>query len=185
MPVLRKEVALYPETLLDTPPVDEVVRRWMVLYTKPRQEKAICREMLRQRIPYYLPLIAKTRQYGQRKLTSHAPLFAGYVFTLGSEGERTRMLATNRVLRVLPVDDPSQLVHDLRQVHQLILANAPMTIESRLVPGDRVRVQKGPFGGMEGTVLHRHGRTRLMVSINFLQRGASIEIEDFLLEPID
>jgi transcriptional antiterminator RfaH len=157
----------------------------MVLYTKPRQEKAICRDLLRQRIPYYLPLIAKTLQYQQRRLTSHAPLFAGYVFTFGSETERTRMLATNRVLRVLEVDDPAQLVHDLDQVRRLILSNAPLTIESRLVPGDHVRVQKGPFGGMEGTVLHRRGRTHLLVSINFLQRGASIEIEDFLLEPID
>jgi len=34
-------------------------------------------------------------------------------------------------------------------------------------------------------VLVRRGETRLLVSINFLQQGASVEIDDFQLEPID
>ena len=33
-------------------------------------------------------------------------------------------------------------------------------------------------------VLSRRGRTRLVIGVNFLQQGASVEIEDFLLEPI-
>ena len=52
-------------------------------------------------------------------------------------------------------------------------------------PGDRVRVRRGPLAGVEGTVLTRRGRKRLLVSVDFLQQGASVEIEDFLLEPID
>ena len=185
MPVLRAEASLYPETLLDSPSWEMPDRRWMVLYTKPRQEKSLARDLVRLQISFFLPLIEKTLQYGQRRLCSHLPLFAGYIFTLASEVERGKMLATNRVLRVIMVDDAQRLVFDLRQLHQLILSKAPLTVESRLVPGDRVRVQKGPFAGMEGTVLHRRGKARLLVSVDFLQQGASIEIEDFLLEPAE
>lgn len=185
MPVLRKEPSLYPEMLLDGPSWEEGERRWVVLYTKPRQEKALSRELLRQQVPFYLPLVKKTLQYQRRKLVSHTPLFSGYVFLCASEPERVRTLATNRVLRILPVDDPERLVRDLRQLRQLIAINAPLTIESRLGPGSRVRVRKGPFAGIEGLILRRRGETRLLVSINFLQRGASVEIDDFLLEPLD
>ena len=74
---------------------------------------------------------------------------------------------------------------DLRQLHQLIAADAPLTVESRLGPGQQVRVRQGPFAGLEGTVLKRRGQMRLLVSINFLQQGASVEIDDFMLDPFD
>jgi hypothetical protein len=38
---------------------------------------------------------------------------------------------------------------------------------------------------MEGTVLVRRGKTRLIVHVTFLQQGASVEIDDFNLEPLD
>jgi hypothetical protein len=41
------------------------------------------------------------------------------------------------------------------------------------------------LAGLEGTVLARHGRTRLLVAVDFLQQGASVDVEDCFLEPID
>ena len=185
MPVLAKEKCLFPETLLESPDSSAVDSQWMVVYTKPRQEKSLARDLLRQAIPFYLPLVKKTLQYARRRVTSFAPLFDGYLFMLGAEKQRTASLATNRVLRVLPVNDGLRLVTDLRQVERLIQADVPLTVESRLRAGMNVRVRSGPFAGVEGVVLRRRGQTRLLVSINFLQKGASVEIEDFLLEPLD
>ena len=188
MPVLPEEPNLYPDSLLDEPP-DEPSdgmssRRWMVLYTKARQEKSLARELLVYQIPFYLPLVKKVSVSRGRKRTSLAPLFGGYVFVYGSEQERVKGLTTNRISRVLPVEDPDQLVYDLRQLRQLIAANVPLTVESRLGPGQRVRVLQGAFAGVEGIVLKRRGVMRLLVSITFLQQGASVEIDDFLLEPL-
>jgi transcription antitermination factor NusG len=176
---------MYPETLLDGAPAELTTGRWLALYTKARQEKSLSRELLKLRIPFYLPLVRKTNISRGRKRTSLTPLFAGYVFLCGSEEERLRALATNRICRILTVEDPDQLLFDLRQVHQLIAANAPLTVESRMAPGQRVRVRQGAFAGLEGTVLKRRGETRLLVSINFLQQGASVEIDDFLLDPLE
>jgi hypothetical protein len=94
-------------------------------------------------------------------------------------------VTTNRISRVLDVHSPDQLVYDLRQLHRLIVSGAPLTIESRFASGRRVRVRCGSLAGVEGTVLSRRGGTRLLVAVNFLQQGASVEIEDFLLEPLD
>jgi transcription antitermination factor NusG len=185
MPILKEEPSMYPETLLDAASTELGNCRWLALYTKARQEKSLARELLKYRVPFYLPLVRKTNISRGRKRTSLVPLFAGYVFLCGAEEERLRALATNRVSRILTVEDPDQLLFDLRQLRQLIVANAPLTVESRLGPGERVRVRQGAFAGLEGTVLKRRGETRLLVSINFLQQGASVEIDDFLLDPLE
>jgi transcriptional antiterminator RfaH len=185
MPILKEEPSMYPDTLLDAAPSEPGGRRWLALYTKARQEKALARELLKLQIPFYLPLVGKSNVSRGRKRTSLVPLFGGYVFFYGSEEERLRTLATNRISRVLTVETPEQLVFDLRQLRQLIAAGAPLTVESRLGPGRRVRVRQGAFAGLEGIVLKRRGETRLLVSINFLQQGASVEIDDFMLDPFE
>ena len=185
MPVLAKEASLFPETLLESAELPSAGGQWTVLYTKPRQEKSLARDLLRQTVPFYLPLVKRTLQYGRRQITSFAPLFGGYLFMVGSESQRAVSWATNRVLRILPVNDSAQLIADLRQVQRLIAANVPLTVESRLQAGQKVRVRSGAFAGVEGIVLRRRGEIRLLVSVNFLQQGASVEIEDFRLEPLD
>lgn len=185
MPVLPEQVSIYPPALLDGANGEAWDRRWWVLYTKVRQEKAVARDLAGYQVPFYLPLVGKTSQRRGRAVRARIPLFSGYVFLFGSDEERVRALTTNRVSRVLKVTDPDRLLRDLQQVYRLIASRAPLTVESRLTAGDRVRVLDGPMAGLEGTVLTRRGRTRLLVSVNFLQQGASAEIEDYLLEPLD
>jgi len=185
MPILAEETSVYPATLLDDLPNDVSDRLWWVLYTKARQEKALARFLLSRQIPFYLPLVKKTTAGRARSLVSHTPLFAGYVFLYGTKEERLRSLTTNRVSRTLTIDDPDRLQFDLRQLRRLIVADAPLTVESRLSAGQRVRVRHGAFADLEGTVLTRRGKTRLLVSVDFLQQGASVEIDDHLLEPVD
>ncbi len=185
MPVLSPETGLYPETLLDGFSEEPSGRRWWAIYTRARQEKALARDLLRYEIPFYLPLVKKTTLYGRRRISACLPLFSGYVFLFGSEDERVHAWTTNRISRVLTVGTPGQFREDLRQIHRLILSNAPLTVESRLAPGRRVRVQYGSLAGLEGTVVTRRGGTRLVVRVDFLQQGASVEIDDFMLEPVD
>jgi transcription antitermination factor NusG len=185
VPILKEETSIFPDNLLEDSIQEPAERRWMVVYTKARQEKAFSRELLAFQIPFYLPLIKKTTIGKTRKRVSFVPLFSGYVFLFAGEAERTKSLTTNRISRILSVSDPEQLIHDLEQLRRLIASDAPLTLEQRLAPGDRVRVKQGALMGMEGTVLVRRGVTRLLVSVNFLQQGASVEVEDFLLERVE
>lgn len=183
MPILGDETNVFPETLLDESFGDETERQWWVLYTKSKQEKAIARELLAQEVPFYLPLVTKLTYVRGKGVPSRKPLFAGYVFLFGTDEERVLGLKTNRISRVLPVDDPEQLQRELGDLERLIRSGAPLTIEARLAPGRPVRIRSGPLEGLEGTVITRRGQTRLLVSVQFLQQGASVEIDDYMLEP--
>ena len=185
MPILQQEVSLWPENLLDSPPAGPSELRWWLLYTRARQEKAIARKLLSQSIPFYSPVVRRTLRYGTRRVQSYVPLFAGYVFMYGTDESLSGAWTTRCLSRVLLVDDQDRVRGDLQRIHRLITSNAPLTPESRLMPGRRVRVRSGPLLGLEGTVLERRGEVRLLVAINFIQQGASVLLEDYLLEAID
>ena len=134
-------------------------------------------------IPFYLPLVPKDNLIRGKKVQSRIPLFSGYVFLFGTREERAQSLTTNRVSSILPVEDQPQLTTDLRQIRTLINFKAPMTLEQKLGAGDPVRIKTGPMKGLEGVVVTRRAETRLLVSVNMLQQGVSVEIDDFVLEP--
>jgi transcription antitermination factor NusG len=184
MPILDREPSVYPEDLLTelAPLETEIERRWWAVYTKPRQEKSLARDLLAHRVPFFLPLIPKRSVYRGRRIRSHIPMFTGYLFLFGSDDERLRAISTNRISQLLTVHDAEGLVGDLRSIHHLIQSEAPLSVESRLQPGRRVRVSSGPFLGLEGTVEACKSGYRLIVGVKLLQRGVSLEIEDACIE---
>jgi transcriptional antiterminator RfaH len=187
MPILPREPDVYPDDLLDESQVLLAQQSpWWALYTKARREKDLMRRLRGMEIPFYGPLAPrKTRSSNGRVRVSHNPLFPGYVFLCGDEEQRRLALTTNCISRILPVVDTSDLVRDLRQVQRLILCDAPLTAEARLQPGMRVRVRSGALAGVEGVVIKRRGKDRLLVAVHFLQQGASVSLEDYEVEPLD
>jgi transcriptional antiterminator RfaH len=182
MPVLPAETDAFPDSLLEPMPTDlGVGRSWYVLHTKPRQEKSLARILLEKHAPFYLPQIPKRRVARGRVVTSYLPLFPGYVFQLASPEERLAALKTQRVLQALPVDAQDRLWDDLRQIRRLLASGEPVTPEDRLEPGDLVEVQSGPLAGLRGTILRTASGRRFVVQVNFIQRGASVVLDDLTL----
>jgi transcriptional antiterminator RfaH len=188
MPILSKEPGIYPQNLLEPNPPEEMsgsAGLWWAAYTKTRQEKALARQLAKQQIAHFLPLVPHTRVGGGRKWQSFIPLFPSYVFLFGSETDRHSALGTNRIVSVITVKDQQQLYLDLVQIKRLIDSNAPLTIERRLEAGRLVRVKNGALQGIEGVVTRRRSGDRLLVAVHLMQQGVSLSIDDFQVEPID
>ena len=184
MPTLAAETNLFPHRLLEDACVPTAERRWWAVQTKSRQEKSLARDLLNCEIPFYLPLIRKYSLVRGRKTCSYLPLFSGYLFLYADETERVRSLTSNRISQLLPVLQQEPLRHDLWQLNRLMETDSLLTWEPWLQPGRRVRIHSGPLLGVEGTFICRRGESRLLVAIDFLQQGASLEIAEWLLEPI-
>lgn len=183
MPILGEEPSIHPPELLDGFTAECTDRVWWCAHTKARQEKSLARDLLQRKIPFYLPLVAREHLIRGKRVQSFVPLFGGYVFLFATEEERIQCLATQRIAHMLPVEDGERLTNDLRDVCRLIQADAPLTVERRLAPGQLVRIKGGALLGMEGTVVTRRGKSRLVVAVDFLQQGVSVEVDDALLEP--
>lgn len=180
-------VDLYPASLLKRTGTDEAnapqtKHVWWLAHTRPRQEKVVATALLARGVGYYLPLLTRKSLTRGRTRLARIPLFPGYVFVHGDENERLAALQTNRLITMQHVPDGDLLRAQLKQLAELIAAGVPLTRESRLVPGERVRIKAGPLRDIEGTVLRRNGKTEFLVSIDFLHQGASLEIDDWMLE---
>lgn len=189
MPILPAEPDFYPPDLWETPrslgsDPSEVV--WRCLHVKPRQEKAVGRELLKLQVSYYLPQVVKEDRTPQgRKIRSVVPLFPGYLFLFGDLTARLAALRGNRVVSVLEVADQPSLEHDLLQIHRMLASGVPVTPEPAMPVGARVRIQTGPLLGVEGTVIRRGKRDQFVAVVRFLGRGATVDLEDWQVERID
>ena len=61
-------------------------------------------------------------------------------------------------------------------------SGAFLAIERRLDSGTAVRSRSGTLKGMEGIVVKRYRKTRLLVAVKCLQEGVFVEIDDCALE---
>ncbi len=186
MPILKREDDIWPADLLGehSPWLEREGLQWWCIYTLSRREKDLIRKLASWEIPHYAPMIPKRyRSPAGRLRTSFVPLFPNYVFMLADNEMRHRSMTSNCISRYTEVTDGQQLVHDLRQVHEVIGAGVPLTPEARLQPGDRVRVRTGPFRNYEGTVIRREGKTRLLLSVRYLEQGVSMEVDEGILIP--
>ena len=184
MPILPLEPYIFPDGLLAQPTAEITTCRWWVLHTRPRAEKTLARRLLRQGMPFFLPLYERRWRSHARVLESHKPLFPGYLFLQGTDEDRGRVLQTKLVARALRVDDQRQLEADLMRVHQLVMAGVALAPEDRLQPGRWVEITSGPLTGLTGKFLRRGRHRKVFVEVEFLQRGVSVQLESWSIRPL-
>jgi transcription antitermination factor NusG len=184
MPILAAEPCILPLNLLDEFCELDQERRWLAVYTRPRQEKSLARQLRAMNIPHYLPLISKSQLMGGRRVVSQVPLFTSYIFLFCHDEERIDALDTKRILQAKPASRKSEMTQDLRNIDRLIKSQLPLNVESRLLPGRRVRVKNGSLIGMEGLIIARRGGERLFVALHFLGQAVSVQIPDFQVEAV-
>ncbi len=186
MPILPPEPDLYPEDLFSEAGSSERGRAgWWVLHTRPRQEKSLARDLRAHQIPYYLPQVQRRTPWRGRVFTSYVPLFSGYLFLLTDAEGLHRSLSTRRVARSLEVKNQDQLWHDLQQINRLLISGMPVTPEERLAPGMIVEIRAGPLAGLRGEILKSASGRRFVVAVDFIQRGASVLLDDYTLTCVE
>jgi transcriptional antiterminator RfaH len=188
LPILPAEPDFYPPELWLDPeslPRQNSEAVWWCLHTKPRQEKATARELRKGGLTFYLPQVLKEDRTPQgRKIRSVIPLFTSYLFLLGDLHDRLAALRGNRLVSVLEVIDQKTIEHDLRQIHRMLSSGLPVQPEPTVPVGARVKITTGPLAGVEGTVIRRGKRDQFVAVVQFLGRGATVDLQDWQVEQI-
>ena len=166
-------------------PLQAVTRPWMVLHTKARQEKAVARYLEAAGADFYLPLITRVTLIQNRKYRSQVPLLPGYVFLSGDLDDGYAAITTKRVCQIIQVADQDRLIDELEQIREALDRGAELYQCPFAVIGTRCRVRRGPFEGIEGEISRKLGSNRLALQIQMLGRGAVLEIDADLLEPLE
>ena len=171
-----------------TPEVESLTElggTWWVGHTKARFEKVFAWDMLSYGIGYFLPMREKVIFSGGRKRRVMIPLFTSYVFFCGTETDRYKALATNRLCQTIEVVDQDGLIRELVSVEKALLSKAIIDHYPYLPIGAHCRITSGPMIGTEGVVIERKdAKARMVLEVTILGQGAVIEIDSDLLEPV-
>jgi transcriptional antiterminator RfaH len=158
---------------------------WWVGHTKARFEKAFAFELIRRRIPYFLPMLERTYTSGGRRRRVLIPVFTSYVFFNGGEFERHQAMCTGRLAQVIPVVDQARLSKELSALERALAASGDKLMpHPRLAAGDHCRVTTGPFRGIECIVIGQSNPARVVLEVGILGQGVAMEIDRSLLEPL-
>lgn len=178
MAILEKELDCFPADLLDLDPAaNPLSGTWSAVHTRPRAEKALARRLRVAGVPFYLPQYERRYRQQRRLVKSQLPLFPGYLFIHADDDQRLTTWNATQTASVIDVADQAAFRADLLAIRELVESGAEIAPEDRLEPGSRAEIVGGPFKGREGVVLRRGSQLRLVVAVDFLQKGASVEVE--------
>ncbi len=161
------------------PSKDDSEVHWFAVQVKPQHERTANFALQTKGFETYLPLYRDRRRWSDRMKELDAPLFPGYVFCRFPRARRTPLLATPSVQRVVsfgngPVPVPDSEIESIRI---LINSGKPIKRGPCLRAGQKVRIERGPLAGIEGTLVQERNTWRVVISVELLQRSVSTEIE--------
>src|SRR5687767_9956504 len=113
------------------------------------------------------------------------PLFPGYLFVRPRLEERIRVLSIPGVVRIVSFCGQPALVRESEILGvQAALARGGVEPSAWLVAGHRVRVKTGVLAGLEGVVVRRKNRLRVVIALESIMRAMSVEVDVSELEPL-
>jgi transcription antitermination factor NusG len=159
---------------------------WYAVYTAPRHEKRVAQNLSLRRVTYFLPTYRSMRRWKDRRKELELVLFPGYLFVQIARESRLQVLQVPSVVSLISVNGqpapiPDQEIEGLRRV-----LSGPVHVEpwAYLTIGQRVRVHSGPMAGLEGILMRRKERLRIVLSIELIMRSLSVEVDLADVEPV-
>jgi len=159
-------------------PINTDSQRWYIAYTLPRHEKVVAQRLDTQNVGSYIPLYSEVRHWRDRRVQVELPLFPGYVFVRMLLTDKGRVLSHPGVIRLLTVNGSMAVFPDDEMVAlQSSLTKWKAKPYPFLRSGKRIRVKSGPFAGLEGTILRRNGKRKLVVTLDLIHSSMLLDLD--------
>ena len=153
---------------------------WYLLQTKPHAHVTACEHLRRQSFDVFLPFIIKTTKRNGKFLDAKAPLFPGYLF-LGTLIDRVPWKSVNGtrgISKAVTLDGVYRPIHNHIVEGLRCRCNDDGVIQrlNDIVPGDRAKIERGPFADFICTVDNIQDNLRTWVLIDLLQQETRSEV---------
>jgi transcription antitermination factor NusG len=160
---------------------------WWVAKVKPRQEKALAFDLIKNDIHYYFPLIVKItrRKDNNKPRKSVLPLFPGYISFCSTETFVHGIYKTGRVVSLIKISYQRRFIEELTQIYMAIekgVCLEPVAVS--YPPGTLVSVIAGPLRGLCGVISRVQDVDRLVLSVSGLGQ-ASMVIDASMVKPVN
>jgi transcription antitermination factor NusG len=168
------------------PRESDLQQNWYAAYTRANHERAVTAQLAERGIESFLPQYESVRKWKDRTVCLHLPLFPGYVFVRFAIPDRLRVQQTRGLVHLLsfggsPTPIPETEVQSIRE----ILSHGVRTLPHPFLrAGRRIRIKSGPLRGLDGILVRRKNRLRLVVSVELILKSMSVEVDEADLEAL-
>lgn len=138
------------------------IKKWYVVYTKPRWEKKVAVLLTDKGVENYCPLNRVSKKWSDRKKVVLEPLFKGYVFVALAISNKWEVKNTEGILNFVHWNGKPATVKEkeiniikkfLQEFDDIIVSN------SKLSPDDEVEIKQGVLMNFKGIVLEVTGNS--------------------------
>jgi len=158
---------------------------WYALYTCPRHEKRVVKQIEQHRISCFLPLYRSIRRWKDRRKELNLALFPGYVFVRIALEDRLRVLQMPSVVRFVSFNGrPLPLPQgEMEALMSGLTSGVRAEPHPYLKVGRRVSVKHGPLAGSQGILIRRKDKFRVVLSLDLIMRSVAVEVDEADVEP--
>lgn len=169
------------------PTEEPALSPWYVSYTCPRHEKHVVELCQQRHISAFVPLYKSVRRWKDRKKQVDLPLFPGYVFVQITPENRVDLLRVPGVVSLVRFQGkPAPVsVAEIETIRRGLSSSSGLRPHPYLKAGRRVRIRSGPMAGIEGILVRRKERARVILSISLIQRSVAMEVDEADVEIVN
>ncbi len=153
---------------------------WYLLQTKPNAHSTACEHLGRQGFKVFLPLIIKTAKKNGKFLDTKAPLFPGYLFmgTTVNPVPWRSINGTRGISAAVTLDGVYRPVNGgiIEGLKSRSDEDGVIKSLNDIVPGDRVKIERGPFAEFICSVDNIQDNRRAWVLIDLLQQKTKSDV---------
>ena len=153
---------------------------WYAIYVRSRHEKNVHSALMNKGIESSLPLKTVIRQWGDRKKKVQLPMFRGYIFVkINLNIDKLNVLQTPGVVKFIHFNNqiPAIPEEQIFWLDTLLSSKSEINYETQYLTGNEVEVIAGPFKGLKGKVIKRKSVFRVVLWIDIIMQGISVEMD--------
>ena len=165
----------------------EVQAKWYAIYCKSRHERQAHERLLAKGVETFMADYETRAQWGTRRRKVKKNLLPGYLLVRLDKTVQLyyEILQTSGVVKFVGGAWPRlSFIPDeqVESLQALLSSEQPFAEVPYLNVGDKVEVMAGPLAGLRGCVFAvKERRSRIIVSIDLLQRSVQVELDSSLL----
>ena len=161
---------------------------WYAVFSRSRHEKIVATALTNTGVTTFLPLVSEMHSWSDRRKLVDVPLFPGYVFVQipNTAEAKLHVLKTSGVAQFVgnrhgAVSIPDREISDVRVLLEQKISCSPHPF---LQLGQRVRIRGGSMDGVEGILVGCDSASKLVISIELIQRSLAVSVYNLDVEPI-
>ena len=152
---------------------------WYALWTRSRHEQVVREQLERKQVEVFLPTIRKWSRWKDRKKQIDWPLFPGYCFARFEPHDTLPILKCTGVVSIVSFEGAPAPIpdHELSGIRTLIDTDLAFDPVPLIKEGQMVEVVHGPLKGVVGRLVQKKEKARLVLSVDLIGQGVSVEID--------